>query len=249
MRSFASRVMRALVLLVVALIGGRIARLSAAWVLGAPRRSPAARQEVTQRPQQQLQQLQQLPTITDDGSPRARLLVPALATLIGLDAAAPPVNADWGIRTTMQLNYPEPDPDPWVRSLQAKSWANEPWVRQRLFLKSVAQQLEIGVFNKGYFVHWSHESYKYDVLDDQEFKDAKQAGKVLVDSDMTEPTSDTLVFIYTKPEDREWVEKRIGIKDTAEVPDESKKVIEQIRATPFPPKGWVPPKTKRTSDF
>jgi len=246
MRSRASRVMRALVLLAVALVGGRIARLSAAWVLGAPRRSPAAQQEVTQRPQQQLQQL---PATADESSPRARLLLPALAALMGLDASAPPVNADWGVRITMPFEYPEPDPDPWVRSLQAKSWANEPWTRQRIYLLAVAQRLEIGILNKRYFVHWSPESYKYDVLDDQAFKDAKQAGKLLVDSDMTEPSSNTLVFIYAKPGDQAWVEEKIGVKDTVEIPDADKEVIEQIRTTPFPPKGWVPPKVKRTSDF
>eukprot|EP00419_Tripos_fusus_P023952 CAMPEP_0172717078 /NCGR_PEP_ID=MMETSP1074-20121228/70278_1 /TAXON_ID=2916 /ORGANISM="Ceratium fusus, Strain PA161109" /LENGTH=226 /DNA_ID=CAMNT_0013541927 /DNA_START=86 /DNA_END=766 /DNA_ORIENTATION=+ len=219
--------MRALVLLVASLISGQIARLSPAWLPGVPRSSPGGQEAAVN---------------VEKNSPRARLLLPVLAAPLGLAVDVPRASADWGVRTTLPVEELEPDPDPWVRSLQAKSWANEPWTRQRIYLSAVALRMNIGMFNKRYFVHWTPESYKYDLLDENGFKDAKLAGKLLIDSDMTDPKTNTLVFIYAKPEDQAWVEKNGGVVDTIEMPQSEKDAIEQIRRTPFPPKGWTPPK-------
>jgi len=155
------------------------------------------------------------------------------AALVALLAAAPSACADWGVRNVGSVKPPPPDPNPKIRALQAKSWAMEPFTRQRMYLKAMAQRMEFGLLNQRYFVHWAPDSYKYDVLDQKNFEEATKLGKLLLDSDLSEPTSESVVFIYAKPEDQQWVSDNLGVVDFLEIPAELQKAIEQIKATPF----------------
>uniref|UniRef100_A0A7S1W0W4 Uncharacterized protein n=1 Tax=Alexandrium catenella TaxID=2925 RepID=A0A7S1W0W4_ALECA len=129
---------------------------------------------------------------------------------------------------------PTPSKDPFILGLQKKSWAVEPFSRQRLYLKAMSQRLGVGMLNPKYFVHWTADSYKYDVLDQKPWEEAKANGKIILDSDMCDSGSETVVFIYAKPEDRKWVEDNVGISDLIECPEELVQAIEKIKATPFP---------------
>merc|ERR1719210_1756477 len=99
-----------------------------------------------------------------------------------------------------------------------------------MYLKAASQKLGIGVFNMKYFVHHTPDSFKYDVLDTKSFNEAKDAGRIFLDSDMAEPTSESVIFIYARPEDQQFVSEKIGVEDVVEIPEELQTAIAEIKA-------------------
>jgi len=157
-----------------------------------------------------------------------------LVMSMGLSSAM----ADWGVRNVLPTDPPNPDPDPFVRRLQEKTWALEPVLRQRMYLKAMQVRLrlsqELGILKNKYFVHWSPDIYKYDILEEEQFKEATRKGKLLTDVDMTEPSSELPVFVYTDEKARSFVQDELGVYDLVELPEDLIAAIEQIKATPFP---------------
>merc|ERR1712194_336765 len=122
--------------------------------------------------------------------------------------------------------------------MQAKSWSLEPFVRIRIYLKAVSMKIESSFFAPRYFVHQTigldgEGAYSFDIMDENSIREAKQNGKLLLDSDITDPNSETMVFAYGSPADKKWCEKNVVIEDTVQVPDKLVKSIEKIRNTKF----------------
>lgn len=178
----------------------------------------------------------------EDASRRGILLSGAAAGLVA-STGAQPAAADWGVRNVFPLNLPDPDPDPFVRRLQKRSWSMEPIFRQRLYLKAMRQGLmqrgELGLGNEKYFVHWTAQKdkqdfYKYDILDNKNFNAAVSQGLLLADKEMTDTEEELMVFVYRKPEDQAYVEENLGVLDRVECTQELIDMIELIKKTPFP---------------
>jgi len=159
-----------------------------------------------------------------------------VAAVVLVCGHASPSFADWGVRNQASTKPPKPDKDPFIRSLQAKSWAMEPIFRQRLYLRAVEQRVKNenpGFFTKKFFVHYSPDSKYFDILDEGNFNEANKLGKLLTDSDLTDPTSDLVVYLYATPKDQKWVAENIGVADYVEYPADLIQAIDELKANPF----------------
>lgn len=160
-----------------------------------------------------------------------------LSAAAALLAGAPSAHADWGVRNVMPTDPPIPSPNAFIRKLQAKSWALEPILRQRSYLKAMKQRLyaqsQLGFGKNKYFVHWSLDSYKYDILEENQFNEATRLGLLLVDSDMSEPTAELPVFLYKNATDQAYVADKLGVYDLVELPDELVQAIEEVKIKKF----------------
>lgn len=129
---------------------------------------------------------------------------------------------------------PKPSSNAFIRALQAKSWALEPFTRQRNYLKAVLiQDVGQGIFNPKFVIHWSPDSYKWDVMDEANFKEAKLQGKLLIDSDLSDPGSEMTIYLYQNNEAREYCQTKIGVEQVIEGPDDLIEAVEIIKKTPF----------------
>lgn len=165
----------------------------------------------------------------------------ALAALASVLLGADNSRADWGVRNLMPTDPPVPSDNDFIRSLQKKSWELEPVFRTRLYLKAVKQKLsmagELGLFNYKYFVRYPNEPYKFDILDEPNYKEAVKSGKVFEDSVYSNPGDEVAVFLYKSPADQEWVYTNLQVCDKVVLPDELIANIEEVKRRKFNPDG------------
>mmetsp|Transcript_30367 Transcript_30367/g.79644 ORF Transcript_30367/g.79644 Transcript_30367/m.79644 type:complete len:210 (-) Transcript_30367:53-682(-) len=168
---------------------------------------------------------------------RAAVLGGALASLCAGPMAAL-AELGYGPRDILKDDPPAPDENPLIRAMQAKSWSLEPFVRLRIYLKAVSMRTESSFFAPRYFVHQTvgldgEGAFSFDIMDENSIREARQAGHLLLDSDMSDPNSDQMIFAYGTPEDKKWCQKNVVIEDTIQVPDKLVASVEKIRNTPF----------------
>mmetsp|Transcript_3598 Transcript_3598/g.10432 ORF Transcript_3598/g.10432 Transcript_3598/m.10432 type:complete len:253 (-) Transcript_3598:34-792(-) len=159
--------------------------------------------------------------------PQAALAMPGTYNVEPFDRG----DAEWGSGGKMKIRPPKPDPNPYIAALQKKSWEMEPYIRTRLYLKAADSKLQD--LSPRFFVRWANNEYKFDVLEENNLKEANQMGKVQIDPKLSDPTMEMTVFIYTNKEAQEFVQKSIGAVDVAEVPDELKKSLETMKLNKF----------------
>lgn len=140
-------------------------------------------------------------------------------------------DAEWGSNGKMKIRPPKPDPNPYIAALQKKSWEMEPYIRTRLYLKASDQKL--ADLAPRFFVRWSTDEYKFDVLEEGNLREANNLGKVQIDPKLSDPSMEMTVFIYTNKDAQEYVQKQIGAADIAEVPAELKKSLETMKQNKF----------------
>ncbi|CAE8602610.1 unnamed protein product [Polarella glacialis] len=140
--------------------------------------------------------------------------------------------------SAVDINPPMPPPlsrNPFLRKLQAAAWQNRPFLEMRMYLMAYGRQAGyLGPFSTQAFVHQSTDSFTFDILDEQNFKEAGKLGKLLLDTQMRNPDDGIEVYVYADKEAKEYVQKNMQILDTIDMPLEIKKTIKVIRQTPFP---------------
>uniref|UniRef100_A0A6T1IIG6 Uncharacterized protein n=1 Tax=Alexandrium monilatum TaxID=311494 RepID=A0A6T1IIG6_9DINO len=172
-------------------------------------------------------------------SRRSAAAAGAAAAAAALAGIAPAAHADQFILPYMKpgnpdkLDYrdpdfpPVPDEDPFVRKLQAKSWAMEPIIRTRLFLMEEKRRVQPNPFaDYKFFVKRVDSSTQWDVLDEASWKSASELGKVLLDNDLSFRREEWESFVYATDKDQEWVARNLNVTDIVEMPPE---LVEKIR--------------------
>jgi hypothetical protein len=161
--------------------------------------------------------------------------------LAGFSAATPAALAgfgEWGPRELMSEVPPKPDENPYIRALQIKTWQQKPYERMRNYLSAVLVRTESNFWNPRYFIHHRQgldgEGWDaFDFLEERDIKAAKEAGKLLLDSDLTSPGSKLTVFVYKDEEARLWCENNLNIEDTVELPYALRDQVQRLRKIPF----------------
>jgi len=220
-----------------ALLGAAVAGLSApfswAWAAGSSLRSGAEQRDRASAP-----------TARAASSPSSSDHLPALgrrsaasAALLAALGAAPAARGYEGVRNTPDPFSPDPSDNPFIRKLQAKTWAMQSSIRQRAWLKAMMKQRQDNKFYAPFsIVRWSNngnDQYKYDILEDGNFKEANTQGKVLAEQEMSDPLNDLVVYVYVNDEARDYTQKTVGVYDTIECPDDLIEAIAEVKKNPF----------------
>mmetsp|Transcript_82971 Transcript_82971/g.231498 ORF Transcript_82971/g.231498 Transcript_82971/m.231498 type:complete len:233 (-) Transcript_82971:86-784(-) len=130
---------------------------------------------------------------------------------------------------------PVPSSDPFIRRLQAKSWALEPYSRTRIYLEAVKRKIQPNPFmNKKYFVRWAPDLNSFDVLNEKSRNEAVDLGKILKDNDLSNDGDEFEAFTYASEEDRAWVKKNLPVDDAfIELPSKLVETIKKIKSQKF----------------
>eukprot|EP00933_Yihiella_yeosuensis_P077181 TRINITY_DN87386_c0_g1_i1.p1 TRINITY_DN87386_c0_g1~~TRINITY_DN87386_c0_g1_i1.p1 ORF type:complete len:287 (+),score=56.23 TRINITY_DN87386_c0_g1_i1:96-956(+) len=159
-------------------------------------------------------------------------------------------NGEFDLRDVVPPIPPKPSRNPFIRRLQEKSWQLEPWARMHNFLKVTRTKFSSeGPFSAyRVFVHWkpAPDNFKFDIMNQDNFKEAARLGKIVIDTDMTgsggKDWNDIEVYAYKDDEARQYCQEKLIIEDLCEIPFELQEAILTIMKTPFPE--YVPPKKK-----
>mmetsp|Transcript_70015 Transcript_70015/g.161962 ORF Transcript_70015/g.161962 Transcript_70015/m.161962 type:complete len:233 (+) Transcript_70015:31-729(+) len=129
---------------------------------------------------------------------------------------------------------PVPDENPFIRKMQAKSWAMEPIIRTRLYIMNEKRRVQPNPFaDKKFLVKWANDSTRFDVLNEKAYNEASSLGKVLKDEELSYAREDFDCYMYASPQDQEWVNTKLNVYSTIALPEELLKTLEKLRSQKF----------------